>query len=215
MIRKLLLPALAAGLLAGCMSYGYDYRGGGSDYYYGQPSSDYRYYGSGSGYGYGGPYGSIGYGYPGGLNGSIGYGYPGGLNGNIGYGSRYGHSRYGYYPRGYYGSPYGHYNGYGYGYPYDPYYYYRRPIVVHRHPDGSTQPRRGERPDNDSIPQWRDPDEITRRRSREPEPAPRNVEPRWPSPSTVEVSHRPSRGEMVRERRLEAPERDERREQTP
>lgn len=73
MTRKLLLPVLAAALLAGCATYGYDYRGGTSgDYYYGQPGSDYGYYGypyppdyyRGYGYpGYGAPYwgGSIGY----------------------------------------------------------------------------------------------------------------------------------------------------------
>lgn len=65
MIRKLLLPALAAAMLAGCASY--QYRGGaGGDYYYGQPTTEYRYYGSPYGYygGYGYPYGgSIGYGY--------------------------------------------------------------------------------------------------------------------------------------------------------
>ncbi|MCA1713754.1 MAG: hypothetical protein LC715_01015 [Gammaproteobacteria bacterium] len=201
MIRKLFLPALAAMLLAGCMSYGYDYRGGRSDYYYGQPSAEYRYYGSGSGYGYGGPYGSIGYGHPGGFYGSIGYGSP------YGY-SRY--SRYGHYPRGYYGYPYGFYNGYGYGYPYDPYYYYRRPIVVQPRPDGTTQPPRVERPDDDATPPWRNLDEVARRRIRDPEPAPRSV-----APPSGEVRARVGRGEIIRERRLEAPEREERLEQTP
>ena len=65
MIRKLLLPVLAAALLAGCAT-GYQYRGGNGDYYYGSPSTDYRYYGSPYGYGpygYGYPYGSFGYGY--------------------------------------------------------------------------------------------------------------------------------------------------------
>lgn len=83
MIRKLLLPALAAALLGGCVT-GYDYRGGNGDYYYGQPSVDYYdgYYGGygypgwsgmmGFGYGYGGyGYGGYGYGYP-----YYGYGYP-------------------------------------------------------------------------------------------------------------------------------------------
>lgn len=82
MIRKLLLPTLAAALLGACAT-GYDYRGGGEgDYYYGQPSVDYYggYYGGygypgwsgmmGFGYGYGG-YGYGGYGYP-----YYGYGYP-------------------------------------------------------------------------------------------------------------------------------------------
>lgn len=100
MVRKLLLPALAGALLAGCMTSGYQYRGGNGDYYYGQPSTQYRYYGA--------PYGS--YGYPGGWGGSIGYGY-------------YSH---GYYPYGY--SPYGYY-GYGGGYPYYR-YPYRPPVVI-------------------------------------------------------------------------------------
>ena len=78
MIRKLLLPALAAALLGACATP-YDYRGGHGDYYYGQPSVDYydSYYGGyggmwgygGYGYGYGYPY--YGYGYP-----YYGYGYP-------------------------------------------------------------------------------------------------------------------------------------------
>jgi hypothetical protein len=90
MIRKLLLPALATALLAGCVT-GYQYRGGAGDYYYGQPSTQYRYYGS--------PYGYYGYGYPGGWGGSIGYGY-------------------GYSPYGYYG--YGGYPYYRHHYPYRP-----------------------------------------------------------------------------------------------
>jgi hypothetical protein len=90
MIRKLLLPALATVLLAGCVT-GYQYRGGSGDYYYGQPSTQYRYYGS--------PYGNYGYGYPGGWGGSIGYGY-------------------GYSPYGYYG--YGGYPYYRHRYPYRP-----------------------------------------------------------------------------------------------
>lgn len=61
MIRKLILPALAALVLAGCAT-GYQYRGGSGDYYYGSPGVEYRYYGYGY-YGY--PYGSYGYyGYP-------------------------------------------------------------------------------------------------------------------------------------------------------
>lgn len=66
MIRKLVLPALAAALLAGCVT-DYAYRGGDrGDYYYGQPSVEYRYdgYGGYSPYGYGGPgYGTYGYPY--------------------------------------------------------------------------------------------------------------------------------------------------------
>jgi len=82
MIRKLLLPALAATLLGGCVT-GYDYRGGSGDYYYGQPSVDYDYYGGYYGYGYPGWHGSLGFGYGyGGYGGYYGgypyygYGYP-------------------------------------------------------------------------------------------------------------------------------------------
>ena len=91
MIRKLILPALAASLLAGCAT-GYQYRGGSGDYYYGSPGVEYRYYG---GYGYGYPYGGYGYG---------GYGYGG-------YGYPY------YYGGGYYYPWYrpGHGHGHGHG----------------------------------------------------------------------------------------------------
>ena len=71
MIRKLLLPAIAAVLLSGCVTYGY--RDGRGDYYYGQPNTEYRYDG------YGG-YPGYGYGYPG------YYGYSGGY---YGYGAPY------------------------------------------------------------------------------------------------------------------------------
>lgn len=91
MIRKLFLPALAAVLLGGCVTSGYQYRDGTGDYYYGQPSTQYRYYGS--------PYGSYGYGYSSGWSGSIGYGY-------------------GYYPYGY--SGYYGYPRYRQRYPYRP-----------------------------------------------------------------------------------------------
>jgi hypothetical protein len=88
MIRKLLLPALAAALLAGCATYGY--RDGRGDYYYGQPSTQYRYYG---GYGYPGDYGYPGYsGY--GSSGYYGYGYGAPYwGGSIGYYRYYGPSR--------------------------------------------------------------------------------------------------------------------------
>lgn len=89
MLRKFLLPALAATTLAGCAT-GYSYRGGSGDYYYGQPQVEYRYYGPSMYGGYGGYYGN-------GLYGGIGFGYP------FGYG--------GYYGGGYWNSPYG-------GYPY-------------------------------------------------------------------------------------------------
>ncbi|RPE79991.1 hypothetical protein [Vulcaniibacterium tengchongense] len=64
MIRKLLLPALAAGLLAGCVTdYAYRGYGGRGDYYYGRPSVEYRYHGGYYG-GYGWPYYGGYYGYP-------------------------------------------------------------------------------------------------------------------------------------------------------
>ena len=91
MFRKLLLPALAATVLAGCVTdYNYRGHGGSGDYYYGRPSVEYRYYG-----GYGG-YGGHGYPYYG------GYGYWGSP-----YPYRYGYSPYYSYPRyPYYRYPY-------------------------------------------------------------------------------------------------------------
>jgi hypothetical protein len=94
MFRKLLLPAVAATLVAGCVTTDYGYRGGRGDYYYGQPSTEYRYHG-----GYGGyyPYGGYPYGY---------YGrYPYGAYGYPYYGYPYGGYRYPYY---YYPSRPGH-----------------------------------------------------------------------------------------------------------
>lgn len=85
MLRHLLLPALAASMLAGCAT-DYAYRNsGGGDYYYGQPRIEYRYYGP---YGF---YRDYGYG---------GYYYD--AFGRLVYAS----------PYGYYGYPYG---GYGNG----------------------------------------------------------------------------------------------------
>ena len=52
--RQLLLPAIAAALLSGCVTYGY--RDGHGDYYYGQPTSEYAYPD-----GYYGDYGYPGY----------------------------------------------------------------------------------------------------------------------------------------------------------
>lgn len=73
MIRKLVLPVLAAALLGGCVT-DYAYRGGDrGDYYYGQPTTEYRYYGPYGGYAPHG-FGSFGYGYP-------HYGYPFGYRG--------------------------------------------------------------------------------------------------------------------------------------
>ena len=100
MIRKLLIPLVAAAALSGCAS-DYYYRGsGGGDYYYGSPAY--------SGY-YGAPYSSLGYGH-GGWYGGLGYGY-----GHYAPYRRY----YGY--GGWYGSPY-----YGYS-PWPSYYYPYRP----------------------------------------------------------------------------------------
>lgn len=89
MIRKLTIPLLAAGLLAGCVS-DYTVRGGGGPgtYYYGRPSVDYNYYG-----GYGGYYGP-GYGY-----------YPYGESYRFRYGGYYGNPYYGGYGYPYYGYP--------------------------------------------------------------------------------------------------------------
>src|SRR5690606_41488216 len=80
MIRKLILPALAALLLAGCASY--QYRSGtAGDYYYGQPGTEYRYYGYPS-YGYGGyGYGAYGYRYPSDFSHRRHCGYPSGYGG--------------------------------------------------------------------------------------------------------------------------------------
>src|SRR5690606_18388815 len=104
MIRKLILPALAALLLAGCASY--QYRGGSSgDYYYGQPGTEYRYYGYP--YGYGG-YGYGGYGY-----GAYGYGYPSYFSYRSYYGYPYGYG--GYYRPPYKGPHHGHGHGNGQG----------------------------------------------------------------------------------------------------
>jgi hypothetical protein len=89
MIRKFLLPALAIAMFGGCVTSGYQYRGGNGDYYYGQPQVEYRDYGS--------PYGRFGYGYPGGWSGSFGWGY--------GYGDPYGYYG-GYYDPWLYYTPY-------------------------------------------------------------------------------------------------------------
>lgn len=91
MIRRFLLPTLAIAMLGGCVTSGYQYRGGYGDYYYGQPQVEYREYGA--------PYGNVGYGYPGGWMGSFGYGYGG-------YGWPYGNYYGGYYdPYHHHGSP--------------------------------------------------------------------------------------------------------------
>src|SRR5690606_18266459 len=84
-VLKVASAAAAALLLAGCITDGYQYRGGyGGDYYYGQPSVDYRHHGYYGPYGYGDPYyGRSGWSF------NMRYGYP------------------------YYGSYYGGYGGYG------------------------------------------------------------------------------------------------------
>ena len=92
MFRKLLLPALAIGLLGGCVTGGYQYDSAG--YYYGQPSTSYRY---SDGY-YGG-----GYGYPGYAPSYYGSLYYGGGYRNPGY--RYPGYGYSNYPYGYYRPP--------------------------------------------------------------------------------------------------------------
>lgn len=126
--RNLAIAVFAVALLGGCASYGY--RGGSGDYYYGRSSDAY----------YGAPYGSIGYGYPGGLRGSAGYGY------------RYGYPYYGY----------SRYPGYGYGY-YPP--YYQRPIVVRPRPDRPDRPDHHD--GGSSRPPWRDLENIRRVEHRE------------------------------------------------
>lgn len=115
MIRKFILPVIAAGLLAGCVTPGYNYRGGSGDYYYG------------------GSVRSVPYGY-----GSIGYGSRGGWYGNVGYGARIGYG----YPYGYYGYYPGYLPPYG-GYRppiYYPHYPYRPPVYP-RPGDGNNDPR--------------------------------------------------------------------------
>jgi len=88
MIRKLLMPALLAGLLGGCATT-YTYHQDGGDYYYGEPGVDYRYH-------------------------DYGYGYGSYFGGWYGWGPRYPY--YGYYgvPYRYYGYPY--YDPYPYWY---------------------------------------------------------------------------------------------------
>lgn len=129
MLRKLLLPALAAAALAGCAT-GYQYRGGQGDYYYGQPQVEYRHSGS-SGF-----YGDVGFGYGSGGFGGFGYGF-----GASYFYDRFGRLVYGY-PSRYYGSSY---YGYGGGYP-------------HRHPrrhHGGNYPQGDSDNDQDRRPPWR------------------------------------------------------------
>jgi len=85
MMRKLIVPLAAAGLLAGCVTGDYTYRGGSGDYYYGRPRTEYRYHDPYGAYPYYGRFGLYGY-----------YGDP--------YYSR--HPLYGRYGYPYYGYPY-------------------------------------------------------------------------------------------------------------
>lgn len=128
MHRKLLLPALAATLLAGCAT-DYAYRGGNGDYYYGQPRTEYRYYDP-QGYG---------------LYGSYGYG---------NYAPAYYYDRLG---RLVYRNPYGYYGSYGspYGSPYGSGGWWYRPRPQHgghgdHHDDHAGDGNREER-----RPPWR------------------------------------------------------------
>ena len=196
MIRKLLLPALATVLLAGCVTSAYQYRGGTGDYYYGQPSTQYRYYGS--------PYGSYGYGYPGGWGGSIGYGY-------------------GYPPYGYYG--YGGYGYGGYPYYYRHHYPYRPPVVIVRPDSGGGDQDDGGGNGNDPVrhterprPPWRDLGNL-RGRGPQPEPVIRKPAPSMsmPGPQVVPAAGTSRRsgsvmGETVRRARTDS---DARRKSTP
>src|SRR5690606_33537768 len=126
MIRKLLIPLLAAVALSGCVSDYYHRGGGGGDYYYGSPGY--------SGY-YGAPYSSLGYGYDG-WYGGVGYGH--------GYG-RYAPYRRHYGYGGWYGSPF-----YGYS-PWPSYYYpyYPRPRP---RPDHEPPPPTAERGTGGNLP---------------------------------------------------------------
>ncbi len=151
MFRKLLLPALAVGLLGGCVTSGYQYDRDG--YYYGQPSTTYRYddgYYNGR---YDGRYDSR-------------YGYPGsapGYYGNFGYGT------------GYYGGGY-RYPGYGYGrYPNG---YYRPPVIVVRPGHGGNPGHRPPSPGgrNDRAP-WRDYERLQNERIQQSTPPPTGNRP--------------------------------------
>lgn len=110
MLRQLLVPLAAAGLLAGCVSGAYTQRSShGGEYYYGRPSVDYRYHGVPYGYH---PYGGARFGF------GIGSGYYG---------------RHPYYGSLYYGHPF--YSYPYYGHPYYGHPYYRPPVVVQPRPD--------------------------------------------------------------------------------
>ena len=191
---KWFLPALAAALLAGCVTTDYGYRNDGfGDYYYGRPSGSY--------------YGGVGYGYPGGVYGYGGYRYgsPSGYYGGVYSGYPY---RYGYY--GSYSYPYGRY-GYS-GYP----YYQRPPVVILRpgHDHHHDRPDRGHGRDRDHDRKapWRDLDTLRRNNATRPPsglrmPAPqaqpgsvnvpRTAAPAWrtapPAPRVQAPDRRPER----------------------
>jgi hypothetical protein len=202
MIRKLLLPAVCAALLGGCVTAGYGYSDGYNDggYYYGRPSA--RYYG-GASYGYGYPYSS----YYGGR-----YGYPYGY----GYGGYYGGYPYYYYPRG-------HYHGDGHNHGHDDH------DDDDDHHGGNDD---GDGDNNGGKPPWRrwadDGGDMLRRRQenqpgaigRLPTPSPRQGVVQRPTPRittpppTVErraIPQRPARAATPRAR----PERELRRAQEP
>jgi len=171
-----LVPLLACGLLAGCVTENYAYRNGDrdrGDYYYGNPGADYHYiYGGYGGYGY--PYGGYG-----------GYGYPYG-----GYGR-------GYWSFGYHGG--GPYYGYPYRYPYTYPHHYSRPRpprVVVPGPDGNP-PQRPSGDNGDRPPPWRDLNNRGR-----PHEAPRMSVPDRPQPT---MSRDSGPGERERPMRREAP----------
>lgn len=145
---RLLIPALAAALLAGCITTDYGYRNDGyGDYYRGRSSGSY--------------YGGVGYGYPGGAYGYGGYRYrsPSGYYGGVysGYPSRYGY--YGGYGYPYGGSPYS-------GYPYNG-YYSRSPVVIVR-PDRDHDHDHHDRNNRDRKAPWRDLDTLRRNNAERP-----------------------------------------------
>lgn len=177
MIRKFLLPAAAALVLAGCVTPGYNYRGGSGDYYYGQSVHSV-------------PYGSVGYGTRGGFYGSFGYGSV--------YGSPYGYG----YPYGGYGA----YGGYYPGIYYPGYYrsvprhvYY--PYPVQRPGVGQPRPRDGEQ----RRAPWRDMEGWTgdpRRGQGGQRRGPRGQEMGVPQPQRAAM---PQQVVMPQPQRMEAP----------
>lgn len=170
MIRKLILPVMAAGLLAGCVTPGYQYRTAGGEHYRGQ--SGVRAV----------PYGTIGYGTRTGVYGRVGYG--------VGYGYPYGYGAgYGVYPA------YPVYPGY-YGYPAHPYYprpyHPGRPVVVHPRPDAGQRPVQGRPP-------WRDLDRMRDNQSRQHHPRsgrPQAIQPQMQQPATPAARPQQPRGAM-------------------